>query len=1062
MPHPTNLPASLLHGLDKTQEILNDLKEFNYGRWIVHYPQVNASSHSFASPQQQQQQPLANANANTNGSGSKDDSSVQLSSSSGSLGQPTTTPKRPQLEHASTTMSRSPSSSSFASQSVPSTPVRASPQRSQTAYIGSSSSPTPNGDASSAADRGSSTEESRGETSSSSSSKSKDWEQEEHESTRRWAEDLSILRLDLRVGPPGSQHDPAASAAAAALLAQQQQQQQAGAAPTAALTSATAEDASPASPTATSQGSGAGTGASLVHTLEKSSIAQLLDARMTHAIRTLSSLRVRLSQKQSKVLVTGDLNAGKSTLINSLLRRPELMPTDQQPCTTLFAEVLDADAANAGKEEVHLLREGRIYRIEDAESYVRYELKDLDRIVAMVEEEQEAHKAATAAAALPSTPTADGLSTNSSAAGAAAALMPPLLKCYCRDRRAASRSLLRSHAGGVDIALIDAPGLNRDSLKTTALFARQEEIDVILFVVSAENHFTLSAKEFLWTASNDKAYVFIVVNKFDQIRNKDKCKRLVLEQIRQLSPRTYEDADELVHFVDSSSVPLDLPLGDEANTSSTQEVAATAEQPSNEAFARLEASLRDFVLLKRSKSKLLPAQTYVLRLLSDIALLARTNVSVARQELAEAARELQLARPALAECKRRHEKLSNELESEEDATVANVALYSKKSFDKALQLVGNGRSAHRTVALPAYPGLFDVWQYAEDVRAALLQSIVAAVHEAEDEARHITAASVSKIKALGEAHLPAEALRSQRIFLPEAMFSSKRAKLAATLYGSASAAGPSGAAVGLGSANHFAWLGLGLDAAHARATDIVDVPHYLQAIFPAALKRHHSSTAVSSGKKALTAEEEVGLGASFTLGLGALTLLSGKALGAKTALETVLRAFDLIGNKTARQWAGPILAVGVAGAVAYVIVDLPYSIPRNIGRSIEQAGKQSARPLLAHQRKQSTPSAVANIANVALDESNVDIDAAFTAIHTHRVTREVRKVLRLADWDLQETFRQAILDRKNQVEKAEMQESGAKDAIAYFDDAQKQVKQVRHQVEQVKILDDVAPAATRA
>jgi replication fork clamp-binding protein CrfC len=109
-----------------------------------------------------------------------------------------------------------------------------------------------------------------------------------------------------------------------------------------------------------------------------------------------------------------------------------------------------------------------------------------------------------------------------------------MIKLYLANTRVPSESLLNNSV--VDIFLIDAPGLNRDSLKTTALFARQEEIDIVVFVVSAENHFTLSAKEFLSNASNEKAYLFIVVNKYDQIKNKDKCKRLVLEQIKELRP----------------------------------------------------------------------------------------------------------------------------------------------------------------------------------------------------------------------------------------------------------------------------------------------------------------------------------------------------------------------------------------------------------------------------------------------------------------------------------------------------------------------------------------------
>jgi mitofusin len=242
--------------------------------------------------------------------------------------------------------------------------------------------------------------------------------------------------------------------------------------------------------------------ASLVSQLEKSSIANLLDERINTSINHIDKLRLRVEDTSSKVLVTGDLNAGKSTFVNALLRR-EVMPVDQQPCTTAFCEVHDA-AENNGVEEVHILKDDVAYDLTDDSTFTRASIADLEQIVADNEEHQ------------------------------------PKIKLYLADTRAPSESLLNN--GVVDISLIDAPGLNRDSLHTTAVFARQEEIDVVVFVVSAENHFTLSAKEFLETASNEKAYLFIVVNKYDQIKNKEKCRRLVLEQIKDLSPRTYEDA----------------------------------------------------------------------------------------------------------------------------------------------------------------------------------------------------------------------------------------------------------------------------------------------------------------------------------------------------------------------------------------------------------------------------------------------------------------------------------------------------------------------------------------
>jgi len=72
-----------------------------------------------------------------------------------------------------------------------------------------------------------------------------------------------------------------------------------------------------------------------------------------------------------------------------------------------------------------------------------------------------------------------------------------ILKLYLDDSRPLNQSLLNN--GFVNISLIDAPGIKRDSVKTTALFALQEEIDLVVFVVSAENHLKESAWNFLKT-----------------------------------------------------------------------------------------------------------------------------------------------------------------------------------------------------------------------------------------------------------------------------------------------------------------------------------------------------------------------------------------------------------------------------------------------------------------------------------------------------------------------------------------------------------------------------------
>lgn len=675
--------------------------------------------------------------------------------------------------------------------------------------------------------------------------------------------------------------------------------------------------------------------ATLVSQLEKSSIANLLDERIATSVNHIDRLRLRVEDTSSKVLVTGDLNAGKSTFVNALLRR-EVMPVDQQPCTTAFCEVRDA-AENSGKEEVHVVKDGVTYDINDASTFTKGEISDLEGIVADNEHTQR------------------------------------MIKLYLADTRAPSESLLNN--GVVDISLIDAPGLNRDSLKTTAVFARQEEIDVVVFVVSAENHFTLSAKEFLWNASNEKAYLFIVVNKYDQIKNKEKCRRLVLEQIKQLSPRTYEDAEDLVHFVDSAS----------------------ALQPftANPSFDDLEQSLRSFVLVRRSKSKLQPVSTYLSNLLSDIELLAGANAIVADSELRRAREDLSQARPVLEKMKTGRDVLEDALEAVEESGAGDASSRTKKTLNDALELVGQGQLGVRKspVPMPSYPGLLGIWDYARDVRRALLASLDAAVALAEDEARVITTKGVHKIKDLGEEHLPEGVERSRRVFMPEAMFSVTRRGGRGIKNRRSSSHSNIGGAIVAGGMNG---LGIGLsqrpDMLDTTFFDLFDVNHQFFLHFGDGKPGSEDETASPTA---------LGL---VSVGVGALTMVGGQALGMRSVIEGIVRVTDLLGNETARKWAAPVVGAVTIGLTAYLILELPSSIPRTVGRRVKASVLSRA------------------------DERDVH----FVDAHAGRVSRETRKVLRLASWDLRERFRGAMEERSKEVKGAEEMEKRAVKAKEWF------------------------------
>ncbi|EIW81095.1 hypothetical protein CONPUDRAFT_72913 [Coniophora puteana RWD-64-598 SS2] len=703
--------------------------------------------------------------------------------------------------------------------------------------------------------------------------------------------DFNILRLDLKLGPHGASKSPSA----------------------------------------------------LVSQLEKGSIANLLDERITSSSGHLDKLRLRVGDTSSKVLVTGDLNSGKSTFVNALLRR-EVMPVDQQPCTTAFCEVHDA-AENGGVEEVHILKDSVTYNSSDESTFTRASLSDLEDIVADNEGTQ------------------------------------PVIKLYLGDNRAPSESLLNN--GVVDISLIDAPGLNRDSLKTTALFTRQEEIDVVVFVVSAENHFTLSSKEFLWNASNEKAYIFVVVNKYEQIKNKEKCRRLVLEQIKQLSPRTYEDAEDLVHFVDSA--------------------AALRPYTANPSFDDLESSLRSFVLVKRSKSKLGPVSTYLLNLVSDIELLVGANAIVAQDDLEKAQDDINRVKPVLDQMKSGRERFEEGLETVEESGADTTVRRTKEIINNAIGRVGQGLlGVDRGISLPPYPGLLGIWDWAGDVKKTLLASIDLAVKLAEDEARMTTSRGVKDIVQIGDEHLPEGVERSRRVFVPEAMFSARPGKKNGRSSGRPST--EIGRAVVAGGVHG---LGIGLaqrgDLVEPSALDIFDFQHQLWLHF--------------GDKEEKESEMKTTALSVVSVGVGALTMVGGQAFGARGLVDGVLRISELFGNESSRKWIAPVVGAFAIGATAYFVFELPSSMPRTIGRRIQRS--------LVH-----------------LEEGASEHDL-FANAHASRVSRETRKVLRLASWDLRERFRQAMDERGREVKDAEELGRKAKNALAFFSRIEKETKTVR-------------------
>lgn len=481
----------------------------------------------------------------------------------------------------------------------------------------------------------------------------------------------------------------------------------------------------------------------LVHSLEKGSIASLLDGKIRSSVKHLLNLRDRIEDTSSKVLVTGDLNAGKSTFCNALLRR-KILPEDQQPCTNIFCEVVDA-RENSGVEEVHAIHKDAVYNRHDESTYDVYSIAELEEIVITNEKYTQC-------------------------------------KVYVKDVRTIDESLLNN--GIVDISIIDAPGLNFDTTKTTAVFARQEEIDVVVFVVSAANHFTMTAKEFISAAAAEKAYIFMVVNGFDNIRDKDRCTKMILEQVYNLSPRTFKESKELVHFVSSNAIPSapGPPGGNGGGGGGSSSGGAGDDDDDSDPkgkgkdkqkirdFEALEQSLRRFVLEKRARSKLAPAKTYLLNVLGDVHTLAEVNLEVATSELKRVTKELDDLEPVLEQSKKAKAEVSDDIDHTIEDTCKEIYDHTRATLNSTISLV-----AESDLGVP-YPGLLSSFQFADDLKEAMLSQISQSVQFCEEHARTKTVDGVSAIKQLGLLHLGDE--YTDLSFRSDVMFRRKRDVLA--------------------------------------------------------------------------------------------------------------------------------------------------------------------------------------------------------------------------------------------------------------------------------------------
>lgn len=118
-----------------------------------------------------------------------------------------------------------------------------------------------------------------------------------------------------------------------------------------------------------------------------------------------------------------------------------------------------------------------------------------------------------------------------------------------------------------------------------------------------------------------------------------------------------------------------------------------------------------------------------------------------------------------------------------------------------------------------------------------------------------------------------------------------------------------------------------------------------------------------------------------------------------------------------RKWAVPVLGVAAFGASVYAVWELPRMVPRTIGRRIR--------------------------ASLLLKDAEDRPESGFVDVQAARTSRETRKVLRLAGWDLTEKHTVALDQRAHEVKVVEERLKNSEGAATFLRDMHERTGEVK-------------------
>jgi GTP-binding protein EngB required for normal cell division len=365
------------------------------------------------------------------------------------------------------------------------------------------------------------------------------------------------------------------------------------------------------------------------------------EVRNTILVRNLTCAQEHINMMEDRakdgyyhILVTGDINSGKSTFINGLLRQ-DILPSGERSLTSAFVEILDARDLD-GKEEAHLCKKGVEYDYRNEDTFKREKVEDLYDI--MYDWHDKHYDT-----------------------------MYNIIKVYVDHRRVHTNFLGNNER---KVRIIDSVGLNTDTYETLSLFKKQQEIDVLIFIIDARYGLTESSKNMMKSYCEDRTQLFVVITHLDcvcickrgkcQRSCKEDCKQRMINAIKEISPETVKLADKLIHCVN----PTKVPMWDDASSS------VVGEMPSE--WSTMETCLHTFIYDQFDFHKLSPIVNYLQKVMHDIKLLASLNAVALAPMIDETTKRIRQLQDEIGQLEGRHDKAYIEAKNKINETISDI------------------------------------------------------------------------------------------------------------------------------------------------------------------------------------------------------------------------------------------------------------------------------------------------------------------------------------------------------------------------------------------------------